>query len=582
MTLFIIAAVITFLLWAPLRHGVQIISLKSTCPSTAPDQAATTETAANPTRPSSTETQHRAPLSRETSPSAAGTKNPSENRRSCGCRIIVAAQFGSGFVLLIVTIAGLIYSNHWIWKDFWIAAQYEFLFENILTGPTLAQLLLGGIAGVILRAFLRKRLPYQVSEPITRSIQQTTANVPVDPQEPTGARHETRAATEIDAARFSQLRKPPVTLLVTLFALSLGAVIAPSLPGLTGRLVGIKTSFRELQLSTPRSDDQLLIDIQRDLITAERLDYLTTEGRYIKLDCYVDALKKGGVSKLLSENDFLSAQRFNASVWYLFYQTQRSIREGYDADELRRALSPVGDALFQILLEINTAHVQTEQGFDIKKMEKLVDIFARRVRARRAELASNDPSHFESITRKYLYGIYGPDETSKPPECGLTNPPNNKWSVDKDARQISKATMEVIAKIASKKNGASPAVMYLYMIAGDLLLFTGNIDGAIRVLHWGHDYFADDVNMNSELGQALYLGDHPFSEVFPGFDKAIEGVESWKNLVKSSLVGGQGSESDKEVHRVIEARVKRAALTTRMRLAYLCAQANGRWPTAVA
>lgn len=325
----------------------------------------------------------------------------------------------------------------------------------------------------------------------------------------------------------------------------LSAVIAPHLR----RVTAFETPYAKLQFETRPAEKQLELKIRRDFEIYENITTVTRTTRIIQSECAYAAIAAGGLTRfrLLSYQqrsprykDFQKAIQLRSELVDFLNQVAQAEHRGYDIEGLKRRVGIVADAFFRLLVEPDDDNVY-KRFQDAKNALK------------------TQADHLE------------------PPQVHL-DPEHVNWTWCAS----SKGDLN-----AAEIRGLLNRTWYIYGAVAVMFEYAGNTEAVIRVYRLAENrgnQLKYQLNVQGNLGEALYAGERQFEEVSNYLESALEIVQAEANKVNSfcGAVGTKLNSIHARICATLPKRYERAKLNIKVRLAYLWAQEGVRWPTAQA
>lgn len=327
------------------------------------------------------------------------------------------------------------------------------------------------------------------------------------------------------------------------------AIFAPYIPALLSRMTGVKTPYAELYFVAP-ADKQRRLEVQRDLIRLVHLADLTYPGRFIDRDCGQKALEAGGMEVFKKDHKdrfetFADALTFHADFQKLTILMRNAQFEGRDIEDLKLPLRSIAQKLFRALAQP-----------EVSKFSEVFKAALDEVKTQKQKLID------EGIKDKL---------PKKKQESSIEEP---FWCKDEDENRLQRLMSE-----AGRLRRLVDTTPYVHFLVADLFLFTGNTEAAIKVMRRAAQISPNDINVNVYLAETLYLGERDFTPVFTYFEDALQAVEV---AAKQAAASASQAGVDVMIREKLRERYLRGRFYLKLRLAYLAAQADVRWPMAQA
>lgn len=330
---------------------------------------------------------------------------------------------------------------------------------------------------------------------------------------------------------------------------TLMALIAPYGPRMLGRITGVEISGTKIQLSAGPADAGLLWNAERDLVSLEQIADLPQTWPIIQYECGYEVLTKGGIKafetdpKLKERHQLYAlalAQRNpqHSQLTRFIVQVANARLEGYDRESLRARIAPVA-AQFYVLM---------------------------------TSTAGEDPQAYAKQYANAMAALTKAAAEFKNEGINDHFPPLKieSWCVKPAEKEI---TAEQFQRLASNTR-------YAHGVVAALLLFSGNTERAKRLMSNVQEKARPhDINVTVTLGELAYLTDlQDIRAAVPRWDSALQSVERQAKEIDQLALRDP---RDEELRNRVRFRYERARALLKREAAYVYAQAEVDWPTAL-
>ena len=442
---------------------------------------------------------------------------------------------------------------------------------SFVSEPEILRALLGGIAGALFRAF-----PKWIRDDAAGSAG-TTAQKP-------GSRSKKESRSASIVYKWQLL-----TLTGGIAAIVLAAMLAPVSPSLLRRLTGIETQFGKFQFAPSPAEKELIRVVDRDLAGFDRFKLSPIINKIVEYECGYAALQADGYKNFKDSDEFqlfaVALALRNRINRFVFLAANAQL-QGYDLETIKTRIRPLAITFSRLVMSVNTE----SQG-------KIFDDVAEVLSKQEAQFKS------EGITDKITE-----EETSR---LRIDRDPD--WCEDKlrNAAQLSNKDdfidlREIISSL--EMNKLTHHTRYIHNMIASMFYFSNNIEGSINVLREAKkiNKIKDDINVNYDLAEALYLSERDFIDVAPKVSDLFEAALR-QTVVESSKIAANGladtrtiqyftppsasnsenhfqsdEDIDLQIRKELRKRYNRAQLNIKLRLAYLWSQQGERLTEALA
>jgi hypothetical protein len=328
---------------------------------------------------------------------------------------------------------------------------------------------------------------------------------------------------------------------VALACVAVAAMFAPYGPAILDRTSAVETPYLKVQFATSAAEKQVTLDIDRNLLSLDRIDTIPQTVRFIQFDCGQAALETGGMANFINQDrdryqDFVNAGAFrtNSKFYTFVLRIINAQRRDYSEELLKGRVRVAAQKLFRLVSDPEPSR------------------FHENYQAARLEVEDQDRALELDGIGKAL-----PEEERERRQGKDGDPP---WcrddKIDPDEKAINRLVKET---------------RYMYGFVAALLQFTGDTEGVIFVMSLAKRIprLDKDINVNDALAAALYLGGRDLAQATSLFELALISVQSNERRVQGFQAQG---DTDNDIREKLLVRYDRASFLLKLELAYLWAQ----------
>jgi hypothetical protein len=328
--------------------------------------------------------------------------------------------------------------------------------------------------------------------------------------------------------------------LAALAGVVLAAVVTFS-PALFERVAQLETPYLKVQFATSSAEKDLVLRVDRDIVSYDKLEDLPQSLRFISYDCGQAALDAGGMARLPAEQyrTFQNVIAFRKQMLPYVNSIVDHQRKGWRLEILKARVKVIAEKFEKLVL--------SDKDSFAANYKETMDAIERQIAQFKNEGASTD---------------LAPEEKRR-----LERDDDPHWCDPPEGKQV---TAEELKALIDQSRG-------VYGFVSGLFGFIGDSEGDVRIMSLAQRTFGADINVNSQLAASLYVAGRDYEDVFRALNAKDQAIEKAAKTVNAFVAT---SPRDDDIKRRLLMRYERARFIDKVHRAYLWAQRglDETWP----